>query len=71
VSNSSGRDGKIKGIIPAGEINLISSKVKIKIREDRADLQKKCAHEFISTVENGIHWSKGARGMRPRVARSQ
>lgn len=61
----------MKGLVPAGEIHLISSKVKIKIREDRADLQEERAHELIGAVENGIHRSKGARGLRPRVARSQ
>jgi hypothetical protein len=62
---------KIKGLIPAGEINFVSSEVKIKIREGRADFQEECTHELIGIVETGIHWSKGARGLSPRVARSQ
>ena len=57
-------------LIPAGEINLISSKVQVKVWENSADLQEECAHELVGVVESRIHWPKGARGVRPRVARS-
>lgn len=60
---------KSKWLIPAGEVNFISSQVEIKVREDRADLQEECAHEVVGAVEAGVYRSIGARETGPRVAR--
>lgn len=50
-------------VLPAGEVHLITPQMNISIREDGADLLEELPHEIISGVQDGVHWSEGARGL--------
>lgn len=54
-------------VSPAGKVHLVTPKVNVAIGEDFADLLKELHHECVGGVKNGVHRSKGARGLRCRV----
>lgn len=54
-------------VSPAAEVHLITPQVNVGIREHSADLLEEMAHEVIRGVQDGVHWSEGARGFGARV----
>lgn len=54
-------------VSPAGKVHLVTPKVNVAIGEHGADLFKELSHECVGGVQDGVHRSKGARGMRSRV----
>lgn len=54
-------------VSPAGKVHLITPQMNVGIREHSADLLEELVHEVICCVQDGVHWSKGARGFGARV----
>lgn len=57
----------VSTVSPAAEVHLIASQMNISIGKHCADLLKELAHEVIRGIQDGVHWSKGARGFGARV----
>lgn len=56
---------------PAGEVHLVTTKVNVTIGEHGADLFEELGHKGVGSVEDGVHWAKGAGRLGSGVAGCQ